>query len=77
MQIGCMEQLIAGFVGSKNVAVVGVSRRKFGGAIYRSLKKCGYTVYPVHLTMLSYDGDRCWPNLAELPSEVDSAVSNG
>lgn len=68
------KQLISEFVDCKEVAVVGVSKRKFGGSIYRTLKSRGYRVYPVHPTHSEFDGDKCHRNLAELPESVKAAV---
>jgi hypothetical protein len=56
------------------LAVVGVSDRDFGGVIYKTLKKRGYTVYPVHPTRQTFDGDRCFGSLLDLPPQVKSAV---
>lgn len=69
-----MDDAISGFVQAKHMAVVGVSDRKFGGAIYKSLKKKGYVVYPVHPTRESFDGDACFSGLGSLPAEVAAAV---
>lgn len=56
------------------LAVVGVSDRDFGGAIYKTLKQRGYTVYPVNPKRDDFDGDRCFASLRELPPQVKSAV---
>jgi len=59
---------------SKHIAVIGVSDKKFGGAIYKTLKKNGYTVYPVHPNKTVFDGDRCFPSVKELPEDVKMAI---
>jgi predicted CoA-binding protein len=69
-----MNERIENFIKSKHIAVVGVSERKFGGAIYKDLKTRGYKVYPVHPTMETFDGDRCFPTLKSIPEQVDAAV---
>jgi len=69
-----MDQFIQGFVNSDQIAVVGVSKKKFGGTIYRDLKKRGYQVFPVHPSLESFAGDRCYPDLKSLPDGVDAAV---
>ena len=69
-----MDESIAGFIDAKHIAVVGVSKRKFGGTIYRTLKQRGYQVYPVHPQTETFDGDRCSAGLADLPDEVAAAV---
>ena len=71
-----MQQDIENFINSEHIAVVGVSRNKnkFGSAAYRDLKKRGYEVYPVNPSMDQFQGDKCYPSLAELPEHVDTAV---
>ena len=69
-----MNPIIDKIVSSKHLAIVGVSDKKFGGIIYKTLKKHGYTVYPVHPTRESFDGDRCFASLLDLPPQVKSAV---
>ena len=66
------------FLAQKNIAVVGVSRKKtkFGNAIYRELKQKGYNVYPVNPNMNSLDGDTCYPDLLSISSNVDAVVIN-
>lgn len=59
---------------SKHLAVVGVSDKSFGGIIYKTLKKNGYSVYPVHPTRESFDGDRCFTSVRNLPPHVKSAI---
>lgn len=69
-----MDRTIEEFMNAKHIAVVGVSQKKFGGAIYKTLKQKGYTVYPVHPTRRSFDGDACYRTLGAVPSEVKAAV---
>lgn len=69
-----MHETIEQFISQKHIAVVGVSDKKFGGAIYKSLKKRGYAVYPVHPTREMFDGETCCPRLTDLPSNVKAAV---
>lgn len=61
------------------VAVVGAtdSPGKYGGIIYRDLKRKGYRVVPVNPHRDEVDGDRCYPTLADLaepPTLVDFVV---
>lgn len=51
------------------VAVVGAtdSPGKYGGIIYRDLKRKGYRVVPVNPYRDEVDGDRCYPTLADIP----------
>lgn len=69
-----MHDAITQFINQKHVAVVGVSDKKFGGAIYKTLKKRGLAVYPVHPTRDMFDGDTCYPRLTDVPSDVKAAV---
>ncbi len=69
-----MNERIESFIKSKHIAVVGVSERKFGGTIYKSLKKRGYTVCPVHPTMKTFDRDQCFATLQAIPEQVEAAV---
>ena len=69
-----MNQTIETIVNSKHLAVVGVSDKKMGGLIYKTLKQRGYNVYAVHPTRLTFEGDKCYPSLASLPAEVNSAI---
>ena len=69
-----MNETIAQFVNSKQIAVVGVSDKKMGGAVYKELKQRGYTVYPVHPTRQTFDGDACHVSLRTLPPEVTAAI---
>ena len=69
-----MDQYVSEFVQDKHIAVAGVSDRKFGGAIYKTMKKRGYQVYPVHPSRESFDNDRCFHSLASLPKQVKKVV---
>jgi len=69
-----MHERIEHITNQKHLAVVGVSDRKFGGTIYKAMKKRGYTVYAVHPTRESFDGDRCYRDLTTAPDEVRAAV---
>lgn len=52
-----------------SVAVVGATDdpAKFGGRIYRDLKRKGFRVSPVNPGRDTVDGDPCYPSLADLP----------
>jgi len=64
------------FLGQKKIAVVGVSRKstKFGNAVYKEMKKKGYTVYAVNPNMEEYMGEPCYRDLKSLPEKVDGVV---
>ncbi len=65
------------FLSSKNIAVVGVSRKssKFGNFIYKELKKKGVAVYGVNPKMDTIEGDKCYKNLQELKGKVDGVIN--
>ena len=67
-------KLIERFLDKKNVfAVVGASRnpQKYGHQVYKDLKNAGYEVYPVNPHASEILGDRCYPNLENLPNNPD------
>lgn len=57
----------------KKWAVVGATSNtnKFGCKVYRKLKNCGYEVYAVNPGLEEVLGDKCYPNLAALPTTVE------
>jgi predicted CoA-binding protein len=69
-----MNETIEQIIGIKQIAVVGVSDKKMGGAIYKELKQRGYSVYPVHPTRKTFEGDACHATLRTVPAEVKAAV---
>ncbi len=69
-----MDDTIAHIISEKQIAVVGVSDKKMGGAIYKELKQRGFAVHPVHPTRQSFDGDACHTSLKTVPAEVKAAV---
>jgi len=72
------EDKIRAFLDKHNVfAVVGASRdpQKYGHQVYRDLKSAGYKVYPVNPSAQEVLGDRCYPDLKELPEKPDVVVT--
>jgi len=71
-----VERLIQEFVEAKNIAVLGASPRgrKFGNAVYKTLKSKGYNVFPVHPESDTIEGDKAYKGIQSLPDNVDSAV---
>lgn len=55
------------------IAVIGATDTagKYGGRIYRDLKRKGYTVVAVNPGRESVDGDPCYPDLESLPALPD------
>ena len=68
------EESIKKFLNKKNTfAVVGASRdpKKYGYQVYRDLKEAGYQVYPVNPNSDRILGDKCYPDLVDLPTRPD------
>jgi predicted CoA-binding protein len=68
---------IESFFSANAYAVVGVSadRKKFGNSVFRTMKQKGFTVYPVHPSLESVEGEKCFKTVSELPGEVTSIVT--
>lgn len=64
------------FMNQKNMALAGVSlnKMKFGNSLFKELKNKNYTVYPVHPTLESFEGEKCYPDLKNLPSDVTALI---
>lgn len=64
------------FLSQRSLAIVGVSRsgKKFGNAIYRTLKEKGYKLFPVHPQAETVEGDSCFHSLDALPEKVGGLV---
>ena len=58
---------------NSTIAIVGATDDpfKFGGKIYRDLKRKGYQVLPVNPTRQTVDGDPAFATLADLPRSPD------
>ena len=72
------KKLVEDFIAQKNIAVVGVSRKKskFGNYIYRELKKKDYRVFAVNPKLEFTEGDKCYPDLSSIPEKLDGVVIN-
>ncbi len=55
------------------IAVIGATDRpgKYGGIIYRDLKRKGFAVYAVNPYRETVDGDPCWKSVKDLPVVPD------
>lgn len=64
------------FIKQKHVALAGVSlnKMKFGNSLFKELKKKDYTVYPVHPTLESFEGEKCFADVSSLPDEVTALI---
>lgn len=64
------------FLSKKNIAVVGVSRKKkkFGDTIYKELKSRDYNVIPVNPFLDEYDQKKCYSSVKEINEGLDAAI---
>lgn len=64
-----MNTLIDKMLSKKVWAVLGVSsnREKYGYKIYKTLKRYGFTVFPINPNTDDVDGEVCYPDLKSLP----------
>ena len=72
-----LEEAARAFFAANHIAVVGVSRKSRtspANAIYKRLRKGGYTVHAVNPNAETVEGDSCYPNLAALEGQVNAAV---
>ena len=72
-----LDEAARDFFADKRIAVVGVSRNSGtspANAIYKRLRKGGYTVFAVNPNAETVEGDPCYPNLAALEGQVDAAI---
>ena len=71
-----MDKSIIDFVESENIAILGASPsgKKFGNSIYKSLREKGYSLFPVHPTAETIEGDRAYKSMASLPENVKGAI---
>lgn len=71
-----MDKSVEEFIGTKNLAVVGVSHTptKFGNMIYKELKERGYQVFAVNASLSEVEGEPCYPSLEALKGKIDGAV---
>ena len=65
------------FLGSKRIAVTGVSRTPAShgsNIVYRWLRDRGYEVFAVNPNTPTVEGDTAYPNLTAIPGGVDAVV---
>lgn len=60
------------FLAPQKMAIAGVSRnpKKFGGSVFRELKKKGFELYPVNQQADEIQGVKCYKSVSELPEDV-------
>lgn len=58
----------------KNIAVLGASTNpeRYSYKAVKLLEEMGYSVFPVHPSGRDIDGIKCYHNLAEIDSEIDT-----
>ena len=71
-----MKNKIDRFLACKKFAIAGVSRNKhkFGNTLFRELKKKNFDIVPVSPNMDSFEGERCYPSVKDLPSDVEALI---
>lgn len=59
-----------------SLAIVGATDHptKYGGIIYRDMKRKGWPVFGVNPYRSQVDGDPCWPSVTDLPEVPTIAV---
>jgi uncharacterized protein len=64
------------FLRHRDLAVVGASDdpRNFGRTVYRELRSRGYQPVPVNPASETVEGDRCYPDLASVPGDLDGVI---
>ena len=64
------------FLESQPIALVGVSRnpKKFGYSAFKELKKKGMNIIPVNPEADEIMGEKSYPNVKELPSDVKGII---
>ena len=74
---GKSHELTREILGKRVFAVVGASRdpEKFGNRVFYALKRHGYTVYAVNPNADSIDGEPVYPQLDNVPAEIDCVVT--
>lgn len=67
---------IRDFLAVRRIAVAGVSRdpRQPANLIFRRLRDTGHEVVALNPAATEVEGDRCWPDLASVPGQVDAVV---
>jgi predicted CoA-binding protein len=67
---------VTDFFAQRTLAIAGVSRngKKFGNAIVKSLKEKGYTVYIIHPSASTIDGEQSYRSIGDLPEPVGGLV---
>jgi uncharacterized protein len=64
------------FFNCNKFAIAGVSRekKKFGNAIYKELKKKEYNIVAVNPNMDTFEGEKCYRSVKELPPDIEALI---
>jgi len=64
------------FFGCNKFAIAGVSRdkKKFGSLIYKELKKKDYNIVAVNPNMDTFEGEKCYRSVKELPPDIEALI---
>lgn len=64
------------FLNDKEIALAGVSRnpKKFGNAVYKTLKSKGIKIYPVNPNVDLIEDEICYRSLNDLPAHVKNLL---
>ena len=67
---------INSFFEGKKLAVAGVSRspKKFGYHVFKELKDKNYSVLPINPNAETIDDEKCYKNISDLPTGIDSIL---
>jgi len=70
------KQSVDQIINQKTFAIVGVSRKKekFGHNVFTEFRKKGLKVYPINPNASEIDGEKCYPNIKELPEKPDALI---
>jgi uncharacterized protein len=71
-----MKNQIDQFLACKKFAIAGVSRdkNKFGNAVFREMKKKDYEILPVNPNMETFEGEKCYKSVTDLPADVEALI---
>ena len=71
-----MDDAVKKFIESKTIALYGASPsgKKFGNAIYKSLSKNGYSLFPIPPTADTIEGDKAYGDPGSLPIKPEAAL---
>lgn len=71
-----MKEKIDRFMACRKFAVAGVSRKSYksGSSIFRELKKKNYDIVPISPHLDSFEGEKCYRSIAELPDDIEGLI---